>query len=120
MTDDARGKREGAAPPLTDLAFNILVALADRELHGYALIKELRGRTGRQALRTGTGYAALARLQDDGLVEEVGDLAREAHDQRRRYYGLTDEGRASARAEAGRLAELVVIARDKHLIASQG
>ena len=58
--------------PLTDLAFNILVALTDREPHGYALIKELRGRTGRAKLRTGTVYAGLARLQDDRRVPIFG------------------------------------------------
>ena len=62
----------GRLLPLSDLAFNLLVALTDRELHGYALIKELRLRTGRANLRTGTVYAALARLQDDGLIEETG------------------------------------------------
>ena len=45
--------------PLTDLAFNVLLALTDGDLHGYALIKELRGLEGRERLRTGTVYAAL-------------------------------------------------------------
>ena len=57
--------------PLTDLAFNVVVALSGEPMHGYALIKELRGRTGRAGLRSGTVYAALARLTDDGLVEDL-------------------------------------------------
>ena len=102
--------------PLTDLAFGILVTLADRELHGYALIKELRGRTGRETLRTGTVYAALARLQDEGMVEDAGDRADVAADGRRRYYRVTKAGRDAARAEARRLDELVSLARAKRLL----
>lgn len=104
--------------PLTDLAFNVLVALADGELHGYALIKELRNRTGRDKLRTGTVYAALARLQDDGLVQETrASGGSEGDDERRRYYTTTDLGLAAARAEAGRLSEVLGIARAKDLLA---
>lgn len=102
--------------PMTDLAFSILVALADQEMHGYALIKELRGRTGRDGLRTGTVYAALARLQDDGLVEEAGDRPTEGDDRRRKYYGVTASGRTAAQDEARRLAELLLLARDKRLL----
>ena len=99
--------------PLTDLAFNVLLALSDRSLHGYALLKELRGRTGREGLRTGTVYAALARLQDDGLVEEVGQPS---GDDRRRHYAPTPLGRAAARAEAERLRELLAVARRKRVL----
>ena len=103
--------------PLTDLAFNILVALSDEESHGYALIKELRSRTGRDRLRTGTVYAALARLQDDGLVIESGDRpAPDRDDERRRYYRVTPLGLSAARAEASRLSELLGIARQKDLL----
>ena len=55
--------------PLTDLAFNLLVVLTGEALHEYALLKELRLRTGRADLRTGTVYAVLARLQDNGLIQ---------------------------------------------------
>ena len=103
--------------PLTDLAFNVLVALKDAELHGYALIKELRARTGRAGLRTGTVYAALSRLQDQGLVVESGERpAPDQDDRRRRYYGITPLGLAVAEAEAARLAELLDIARTKNLL----
>jgi DNA-binding PadR family transcriptional regulator len=102
--------------PLTDLAFSMLVALADEELHGYALVMELRRRTGRDALRTGTVYAALARLRDDGLVTETrGSAATAGADPRRRYYALTPLGRSVARAEADRLEELLDLARAKRL-----
>jgi len=106
--------------PLTDLAFNLLVALTDRELHGYALIKELRMRTGRATLRTGTVYAALARLQDDGLIEETGPPEGvEESDSRRRYYAVTPFGVQVAQAEAGRLREVLRMA-DARLPAAEG
>jgi DNA-binding PadR family transcriptional regulator len=101
--------------PMTDLAFGVLVALSGRELHGYALIKELREQTGRARLRTGTVYAALARLQDDGLVTEV-DPPSDDDDPRRRYYAVTPLGADRARVEAARLEELLDIARAKRLL----
>jgi DNA-binding PadR family transcriptional regulator len=105
-----------ASLPLTDLAFSILVALKGEDLHGYALLKELRARTGRERLRTGTVYAALARLQDDGWVEEAPGRRSRDEDPRRRYYRLTEEGAAVARAEAQRLADLLGVARNRGLL----
>jgi len=108
--------------PLTDLAFNVLIALADDALHGYALIKELRRRTGRGTLRTGTVYAALSRLEDDGLVAQTDgpDGADGGDDERRRYYTLTPLGLAAARAEAVRLREVLSLAAAKRLVPEQG
>lgn len=102
-------------PPLTDLAFNILVALTDEELHGYALVKRLRALDGRADLRTGTVYAALSRLQDECWVEE-GDPPSEGEDARRRYYRVTPAGREAARVEAARLARVLGMARRKDLL----
>ena len=101
--------------PLTDLAFNILVSLSGQAVHGYALIKELRGRSGRAGLRTGTVYASLARLTDEGLVEEV-ERPDPEDDARRRYYRATTLGVATAQAEARRLAEVLELARARQLI----
>lgn len=103
--------------PMTDLAFNVLISLKNAELHGYALIKMLRERTGRAGLRTGTVYAALARLEESGLVEEAeGAGGDRGDDDRRRYYRITELGLAAARAEAQRLDELLRIARAKDLL----
>ena len=103
--------------PLTDLAFSILLALDDGACHGYALLQELRRRTARAALRTGTVYAALARLQDQSLVREAEDHPTSGPaDKRRRYYAVTELGRRVARAEASRLDELLSIARRKDLL----
>lgn len=101
--------------PLTDLAFNILVALAGEELHGYALIKRLRELEGRDSLRTGTVYAALARLEEEGWVTEAVP-PRSDEDARRRYYRITPSGIGIARAEAARLAGVLDLARHRHLL----
>jgi DNA-binding PadR family transcriptional regulator len=101
--------------PLTPPIFQVLVALADGEKHGYAIIKEVARRTdGKVQLRAGTLYAGLRRLVDDGLVVESQSRPDPAlDDERRRYYRLTDRGRAVALAEADRLAETLAQARAK-------
>jgi DNA-binding PadR family transcriptional regulator len=101
--------------PLTPAVFHLLLALSDSDRHGYGITREVAERTGgRVRLGPGTIYGTLNRMLDAGLVEErpTGGPAGE----RRRYYRITTLGRAVARAEAGRLAELVDIARDKALL----
>jgi DNA-binding PadR family transcriptional regulator len=101
--------------PLTPAVFHLLLALSDSDRHGYGIAREVAERTaGRVRLGPGTIYGTLNRMLDAGLVEER-PPASSAHE-RRRYYRITTLGRAVARAEAGRLAELVDIARDKAVI----
>lgn len=108
--------------PLTPAVFQILLALADAELHGYAIMREVRERTaGKVRLGPGTLYGSVKRMLEQGLIEEA--EARpdpELDDERRRYYRLTFFGRAVAAAEARRLAELVSDARAKRLLAVPG
>jgi DNA-binding PadR family transcriptional regulator len=101
--------------PLTPAMFQVLLALADGEKHGYAIIKEVSGRTdGRVRLRAGTLYTVIKRFVNDGLIQETDERPDPAlDDERRRYYRLTPRGRAVARAEAGRLAETLADARSK-------
>jgi DNA-binding PadR family transcriptional regulator len=101
--------------PLTPSMFQVLVALADGEKHGYAVIKEVARRTeGKVQLRAGTLYAVIKRLADDRLIVESTARPDPAlDDERRRYYRLTDRGRAVALAEADRLAETLAQARAK-------
>jgi DNA-binding PadR family transcriptional regulator len=101
--------------PLTPAMFQVLVALADGEKHGYAIIKEVARRTNDAVrLRTGTLYTALHRFVDDGLVEETAERPDPAlDDERRRYYRLTERGRAVALGEAARLEETLAQARAK-------
>lgn len=82
--------------------FFVLAALASGPKHGYALIKETADLSGgRVSLRVGTLYAALDRLQEQGLVTVAGE---EVVDGRhRRYFALSEDGAALLEAEAARL-----------------
>jgi DNA-binding PadR family transcriptional regulator len=102
--------------PLTPPVFQVLLALADGEKHGYAILKEVDARTGGDfQLSTGTLYAIIKRLLTDGIIEEIGSRI-DDDDERRRYYRLTALGRKVAAAEATRMAGLVASARRKRLI----
>jgi DNA-binding PadR family transcriptional regulator len=91
--------------PLTPVAFEILLALAEGEQHGYSVMREVERRSGGAVtLHPGTLYRALARLLESGLIEELEARPDPAHDdERRRYYRMTSRGLAVARAEALRL-----------------
>lgn len=104
--------------PLTPAMFNVLLALADGEKHGYAMLKEVSEQTnGEVQLSTGTLYGIIKRLLTDGLIAEVRNRADSANeDQRRRYYRLTPTGREAAVTEARRMESLIARARSKRLI----
>src|SRR5262245_23648181 len=102
--------------PLTPPVFHVLIALADGDKHGYAILKEVEERTeGKMQLSTGTLYAVIKRLLNDGLIKEI-DERPTRDDERRRYYQLTPFGKQVASAEAERLDDMVLAARDKRLI----
>ena len=99
--------------PLLPASFHILIALADADRHGYAIIQDIAERTaGGVKLGAGTLYRTIQRLLEDGLIVEVDDRPDpDEDDERRRYYRITPLGRAVAQAEAQRLADLVRLAR---------
>ena len=99
--------------PLTPVAFEIMLALAAGERHGYQIMQDVERRTdGRIELHPGTLYRALGRLLDQGLIEELDERpAADRDDERRRYDRLSSRGRAVARAEVERLAGQVSAAR---------
>ena len=101
---------EDVLPPAT---FHILLALADDDRHGYAIIQDIAARTdGELRLSAGTLYRSIQRMLEQGLIVETRERpAPEEDDERRRYYRITPEGTAAARAEARRLGQLVKMAR---------
>jgi DNA-binding PadR family transcriptional regulator len=105
--------------PITPLTLHVMLALADVDRHGYGIIKEVAERTeGRVELETGTLYAALKRMRDEQLIEDVPASERPPHeDRRRRTYRLTAFGREVLRAESERLSDLVGVAVQKRVIA---
>jgi DNA-binding PadR family transcriptional regulator len=110
--------RPAAFLPLTPVAFEILLALADGEQHGYSIMREVERRSaGTVKLHPGTLYRALARLLESGLIDELDTRPDVGHDdERRRYYQLTSRGIAVARAEAERLASQLDAARARRLL----
>lgn len=99
--------------PLPPATFHILLALADEDRHGYAIIQEVAARTdGAVRMSAGTLYRSIQRMVEQGLIEERADRPAPAvDDERRRYYRLTPFGLDVTRAETERLAALVRLAR---------
>ena len=95
--------------PLPAAMFHILVAVADQDRHGYAIMQDVAARTnGALKLSPGTLYGSIRRMLEEGLIVELSDRQRpDEDDERRRYYRLTAFGRSVAQAEATRLATLL-------------
>ena len=99
-------------PPLSPVSYHVLLALAARDRHGYAIRRAVEAQSeGAVRLGPGTLYAAVRRLEDEGLIEESpwrpeADL----DDDRRRYYRLSKAGRAALQAETARLQATVKFA----------
>ncbi len=105
-------------PRLTPAAFHILLALADQERHGYAIMQEIsRNTKGKVRIGPGTLYRSIQRLLTDGLIEEAEAWCDPTlDDERRRYYRLTHTGRKVALAEVEQMAQLVKVAQTKQLL----
>jgi DNA-binding PadR family transcriptional regulator len=108
--------------PLPTATFHILLALADEDRHGYAIIQDVAARTdGALRLSAGTLYRSIQRMLEQGLLEETHDRpAPELDDERRRYYRITPLGTAVAKAEARRLTQLVRMARARGFAPAKG
>lgn len=103
---------------LTPAMFHILLALSDRDRHGYGIMQEVAGRTsGAVRLAPGTLYRSIKILLSAGLILESDERPDPAlDDERRRYYRITERGRMAAEMEAQRLAQLVKQAQDKRVL----
>jgi DNA-binding PadR family transcriptional regulator len=95
--------------PLPTAVFHILIALADRDRHGYSIMQEVSARTQKKVqLSAGTLYSSIRRMLEQGLIEELAKSPDPSStDERRRYYRLTRFGRRVAAAEVARLNTLV-------------
>jgi len=114
----AKGKDPRSLLPLTPAVFQILLALSDRERHGYGIMQEVKNQTGgRLNPGPGTLYGCLNRMLEAGLVKESDERPDpELDDERRKYYRVTNLGRHVSRLEAERLEEAVHAARLKKLL----
>src|SRR2546421_5900676 len=121
MSNDDRRVPEELLP-LTPAVFHILLALADGEKHGYAIMQEVGTRTG-GAMRMGPGtlYGSIQRMLKDGLIVEAQERVDAVHgEERRRYYRLSGFGLRVLQAEARRLEQLVHIAQSKQVLPGFG
>lgn len=99
--------------PLTPPIFYILLSLADKERHGYDIMKQVEADSHRKVkLGAGTLYGAIKRMLEEKLIIDV-DMGHA----RRKYYRLTEKGRAIFNNELQRYNEAVELAKQKNLIA---
>ena len=107
--------------PLKPVVFHILLALAERDLHGYGVIQTVRGQSGgRIKLETGPFYRHLRKLIASGLVDESDSRPDDDDPRRGVYYGLTPRGREVVAAEGRRLAGLVSLTAELGLLSGEG
>ena len=104
--------------PLPAAAFQIMLSLADGDLHGYAIMRQVEEQTGgRLRLGPGTLYSSIQALLEGKLIEEVYRPEESADRQeRRRYYRLTVAGRKLARSEAEKMADTLRVARARKIL----
>jgi DNA-binding PadR family transcriptional regulator len=102
--------------PLSPAVFHILLALADEDRHGYAIMRDVEDRTD-GVVRVGPGmlYGSIKWLVADGFIAEAAGKGK-AEDERRKYYRLTTEGRGLIKAEASRLEAAVGLARSRRVL----
>jgi DNA-binding PadR family transcriptional regulator len=99
------------ADALKPADLHILLALAQGPRHGYGLMKEVeQDSNGGVRLEIGSLYRLLARLLENGLIEEADE------DERRRYYRISRQGLRVLKAEAARLKALVELSRARKLL----
>ena len=111
---------DATATPLSARDWHVLVALSREPLHGYAVMKAVEeDSNGKVTAEIGSLYRILNRLMEEGLVAETDapdDAPEETRGRPRRYYSLTDTGRAALRAESQRLREALDLARERMLL----
>jgi DNA-binding PadR family transcriptional regulator len=113
-------KRADLPPALKPAAFHILLALSAGPRHGLGIADEVEEITGGAVqLPPGTLYRSLKDLAATGLIREVRAPASDA-DPRRRYYAITEPGRAALQVDAARYDRLSRLARKRGVLPAQG
>ncbi len=104
--------------PLTPAVFHILLALSDKERHGYGIMQEIKLNTaGQLRMGPGTLYGTIKRMMAAQYIQEFEERPDpELDDERRRYYRITDFGCKVLKAEAYRLSRLLKVAQMKHIL----
>jgi DNA-binding PadR family transcriptional regulator len=103
--------------PLSPAVFHLLLALAEEDRHGYAIMRDIEERTG-GLVKIGPGmlYGSIKWLLDERLIREAPRRSPTKEDERRKYYRLTPDGLAVVKAEAGRLEAAVGLARARKVL----
>ena len=112
MTDKQSSKPEGL--PLTEATFFILLSIAQKPKHGYAIMKDVENlSSGRMKFSTGTLYGAISRLLEQEWIEQIENDQPPDTGRPRKDYALTDKGRSILNAEVGRLESVLASARTR-------
>jgi DNA-binding PadR family transcriptional regulator len=107
-------RQSTAKLPLAPTVFHILLALAGGEAHGFRIRTAIiEASNGALTLDPGSLYRLIARLHEDGLIEDAAAASRSADDTRTRHYKLTADGRRILKAETQRMSALVSLARTR-------
>ena len=103
--------------PLNQTVFRVLLVLGDEQMHGYGVMRALAEKTGgREKILPGTLYASIARMVEDGLLEELDPPDDSSGGPKRRYYRRTELGTSAARAESERMRALLDLARSEKIL----
>lgn len=98
--------------PMKPQWLQILLALSQRERHGYAIQRAVLDATdGHMTLWPAMLYRSLETLEAEGLIRSVAAPEAEPADERRQYYALTRSGRKRLREEVEMLSRWVAAAR---------
>lgn len=103
--------------PLSPQFYNVLLALGLQTMHGYGIIQAFEALTeGRETLLPGSLYGTLARMAEAGMLEEAdAPPGQTSAGPKRRYYRMTEHGRAVMKAESRRMERLLFMARERGL-----